>query len=1416
MKAPKQQDQLEQSTFLSGGGEMGARIRSFDWANTPLGPSEKWPQSLRSAISILLASRAQIVLFWGSELVALYNDAYAPVFGSKHPWALGKPARECWAEIWHDTLGPLFLGVLRSGEAFYAQDHPFFLERHGYLEETYFDVSYDPVRAEQGAVGGIFCIVSETTGRVLERRRLQTLRALSACSFSEPKTAKQACEAIADTLGAENPDVPFALIYVVDADGKTARLEAAAGIEKGLLHSPLKIPIATRPDGTVWPLDVVLMSNRPVSIDTTLMPNLPSGAWNEPPRSCLILPLAAPGQSVPTAFLVAAVSPRRPLDEPYQNFYYTIAGHISTALANARAYEAERKRADGLAELDRAKTTFFSNVSHEFRTPLTLMLGPVEDALSLDLDPPLREELKVVRRNGLRLLKLVNTLLDFSRIEAGRIRAVYEPIDLGAYTAELASLFRSAIERAGLALVVDCPPLPEPVYVDREMWEKIVLNLISNALKFTFEGRIAVKLHPSDKQVELQVCDTGTGIAESELPHIFERFHRIRGARARTHEGAGIGLALVAELTRFHGGTVCVQSEVGKGTAFGISIPRGSTHLPADRISTRRSEIHDKSAADAFTAEANRWISIEPEEGRSAVDLSNRARNSIPDSEFSARIIVIDDNADMREYVKRILSKRAPGNRWTVDAYSDGKAALDAARENLPDLVLSDIMMPVLNGFDLLRELRSQAATRDIPIILLSARADEESRVRGLLAGADDYLFKPFTARELTARIEAHLKLARLRREATLEIEAARRRNDEILSSISDAFVVYDLEFRFTYVNDRALDFFRKTREDLLGRCLWDVHPGWVGTYSYAQLQSAMTERLPVHFESFDETSGRWYESHVYPSEGGITVIFEDISERKQAEAALLASERQLRLVTDNIPVFIVYCDPELRYRFVNHPYAERFGLRPEDILGKRIPDVLGDEAYAAFGEYVDKALAGQTVEFEVGIPYSGIGLHYMDCAYVPDLAPDGSVRGFYGLISDVTERKHAEEEIARLLSEEQAARTQAEEASRFKDEFLATVSHELRTPLNSMLGWLHLLRLGTLDDESSRSAIEIVHRNAQAQIQLIEDILDVSRIITGKLRLDLRRVDLISVIHAALDIVLPAAEAKGIEIINTFVPGSTFVRGDPNRLQQVAWNLLSNAVKFTPMGGRVAVTLARNDAVAQIAVSDTGQGIDPEFLPHVFERFRQGDASTRRLHTGLGLGLAIVRHLVESHGGSVSAQSAGPGQGATFTVTLPVAAAAAVKEPATSRLLQQAAADQNSAFGQSLTGLRVLAVDDEPDAREMLALLLNELGAEIRTCGSAAETLSVLSEWRADVLLADIGMSVQDGYDLIRQVRALPADRGGNVPAVALTAYARAEDHARVLAAGFQIHLPKPVDPHVLASVVARAAGRRGTTTLG
>jgi signal transduction histidine kinase len=456
-----------------------------------------------------------------------------------------------------------------------------------------------------------------------------------------------------------------------------------------------------------------------------------------------MLPLTRPGLPHPYGVLIAGVSPRRALDDRYRGFFELAADHISTAIANARALEEQRRRAEALAELDRARTAFFSNVSHEFRTPLTLMLGPLEDLLGGRHGPVTDEQRaqhQIVYRNALRLLKLVNSLLDFSRIEAGRMQATFEPIDLAAVTIELASMFRSAVERAGLHLVVDCPPLSTPVHVDRGMWEKIFLNLLSNAFKFTLEGRITIRLRAAGDMVELDVADTGCGIPADELPNVFKRFHRVPGARARSHEGTGIGLALAQELARIHGGAITVNSVLGAGTTFTVAIRTGTAHLPQDRITTQPQAT--TLSVSAFVDEADRWTPRDDETPGGAVSSSLAG----------ARVLVADDNADLRGYLARVL-----GKHWRVEAVADGEAALTAARRELPDLVVTDVMMPGLDGFALLRELRADERTRHVPVIMLSARAGEEARVEGLHAGADDYLVKPFSALELVARVQSQL-----------------------------------------------------------------------------------------------------------------------------------------------------------------------------------------------------------------------------------------------------------------------------------------------------------------------------------------------------------------------------------------------------------------------------------------------------------------------------------------------------------------------------------------------------------------------------------------------------------------------------------------------------------------------------------
>jgi PAS domain S-box-containing protein len=786
--------------LFSGGGEMGERMRAFDWASTSLGPVEGWSQSLKSAVSICLTSRFPIVLMCGPDLTVLYNDAYIPILGRKHPHlALGRPGREAWGEIWN-LIGPMLEGVLATGKATWSDDQLLVIDRAGFLEETYFTFSYSPFGMEAGRVEGIFTAVSITTEHVIGQRRLRTLRDLAG-HVADARSPAEACVSAARTL-ADNPsDVPFALLYEVDRHRERADLVGFTGLEAGARAAPISVDLLEEASG--WPVGEVARRGRVVVLTDVRerFGDLPGGSWEASPHSAVLLPLAQAGQGMPYGVLVVGVSPRRALDESYRGFFELVAGHVSSAVANAQAYEAAKQRAEQLAELDQAKTAFFSNVSHEFRTPLTLMLAPLEDALASATRALAGENLATVHRNGLRLLKLVNTLLDFSRIEAGRVQARFEPVDLSALTAELASAFRSLVERAGLELVVDCPPLPAPVWVDREMWEKVALNLLSNAFKFTFAGRIAVRARWLGEAVEVSVSDTGTGIQPEELPRIFERFHRVQGARGRSIEGTGIGLALVQELVKLHGGTVRAESTPGQGTTFTVRLPTGTAHLPAEALERPRTLLSTANGTGVFLREAAGWLS-EGERAASGPALesasaasSGQATPLMHAAPREARVLVADDNADMLAYVERLLR----GQGWEVEAVRDGQAALEAARARPPDLVLSDVMMPRLDGFGLLRALRAEPATHTVPIILLSARAGEEATVEGLEAGADDYLTKPFSARELLARVGAALAISRLRQEAlrteraqAAELEAKQALLNAVLQQMPAGVIVAD------------------------------------------------------------------------------------------------------------------------------------------------------------------------------------------------------------------------------------------------------------------------------------------------------------------------------------------------------------------------------------------------------------------------------------------------------------------------------------------------------------------------------------------------------------------------------------------------------------------------------------------------
>ncbi|MEV4252340.1 SpoIIE family protein phosphatase [Spirillospora sp. NPDC049652] len=738
---------------------IGGDLARVDWTATPLGAPETWPQSLRTAVSILLSSKFSMWMAWGPQLTFFCNDAYRhDTLGQKYPWALGRPAREVWAEIW-DDIGPRIDTVLTTGQATWDEGLLLFLERSGYTEESYHTFSYSPLRDDAGNVVGMLCVVIEETQRVIGERRLATLRDLGS-DPSVVRTQQEMLDFASEQLDRNPHDLPFTLTYLFEDDGG-ARLASATGVPAGHSAAAEHLPAGAEDP---WPVAALAREESAlVSLDGGLFDDLPARLWDRPPKQALVVPLLQQGD-VPYGFMVAGLNRYRSLDEDYRSFVELVAGHVATGIASARSYQAQQRRAEELAELDRAKTTFFSNVSHEFRTPLTLIMGPVQELRQrlADADPRVREELDVIHRNGLRLGKLVNTLLDFSRIEAGRVQARYEPVDLSAVTAELASVFRSAIDKAGLEFHVDCPPLPEPVYIDRAMWEKVLLNLLSNALKFTFDGSVRVTTRAEDGAAVVVVEDTGIGVAEEEMPRLFERFHRIENARSRSNEGSGIGLALVKELVGLHGGAITATSTEEEGTRFTIRLPFGSAHLPAHAVLEEAGAGVPTTAADPFVQEALRWLPDEPASSAPAEvreDTDPGADALTVSHGPSARVLVADDNADMREYLARLLA----GAGYEVRTVEDGRQALDAVRVDPPDLVVSDVMMPGLDGLALVSALRTDPRTAAVPVLLLSARAGEEASIEGLRAGADDYLVKPFVAAELLARVRANIELARLR-----------------------------------------------------------------------------------------------------------------------------------------------------------------------------------------------------------------------------------------------------------------------------------------------------------------------------------------------------------------------------------------------------------------------------------------------------------------------------------------------------------------------------------------------------------------------------------------------------------------------------------------------------------------------------
>jgi signal transduction histidine kinase/DNA-binding response OmpR family regulator len=1153
-------------------------IASFDWSSTPIGDYAQWPESLKTTVRILLTSRFAMWMGWGDELTFLYNDSYAPTLGVKHPWALGKPAREVWAEIWPD-LDVRVRQVLSTGIATWDEGLMLFLERSGYTEETYHTFSYSPLSDDAGAVKGMLCVVAEETDRFIGDRRLATMREL-ASALAAARTEAEVLTVVEHTLGNNAKDLPFSMVYLVDESGN-ARLAARTGIDATHRAAPANIDILNA--DSPWSIASAIGDASPLVVDdlSSTFGDVPRGAWDIPPQRAVIVPISPRAGPLATGVFISGVNPYRRLDEGYRGFVELVAGQIGASLANARSFEEEKARAEALAEIDRAKTAFFSNVSHEFRTPLTLLLGPIEEALRRGETPDAtRTDLLVAYRNALRLLKLVNSLLDFSRIEAGRMRAAYVPTDLAALTSDLASAFRSAVERAGLKMTVNARALAEPVFVDRDMWEKIVLNLVSNAFKHTFAGGITVDVDGDNGGAKVRIVDTGVGIPAEQLPRVFERFHRVPNARSRTHEGTGIGLALVQELVRLHGGSIEVESEEATGSAFTVHIPFGSAHLPRDLIHEAPASPKSDAGTMSFVEEALRWLPEEQESQNAKLPANETANVSSP------LVLLADDNADMRDYVARLC--RAQG--WRVDAVGDGAVALERALRDRPDVVLTDVMMPGLDGFELLRALRGEATTATIPIIMLSARAGGDAKVEGLDAGADDYLVKPFAANELVARVSSHLTLSRLRREAevmhadeTQLISTLQRVGAAVTAELDKEAVVQLVTDEATQLTGAQFGAFFYNATDDAGEAYM--------LYTVSGVPREMFSRFPMprNTKVFEPTF-----------RGTGIVRSDDITKDPR--------------YGHNGPY---YGKPAGHLPVVSYLAAPVIA-RSGEVLGGLF---FGHGEPARFTERHERLITGVASWAAVAIDNANLY---------------------------EAEKRSKREALAAKQEAERANRAKTEFLATMSHE-LRTPLNAIAGHLQLIEMGIH----GPLTNDQ-RSALDRIDRSQRHLLRLINDVLNLARIETGHLDYSIERVDVQSVVTELEPLIGPQLVAKGLfyEVQSRGEP--VIVRADREKLGQILLNLLSNAAKFTAAGGRITLTMSRiSDGIAEIAVSDTGVGIPREKVETVFEPFVQVNRSHSQPKEGAGLGLAISRDLARGMGGELVAEST-EGVGSVFRLRLP------------------------------------------------------------------------------------------------------------------------------------------------------------------
>ncbi|KND04770.1 PAS domain S-box protein [Spizellomyces punctatus DAOM BR117] len=1475
---------------LAGGGIMGEMLRNFDWSNTPLGRISSWPQSLLTAVSLTMCSMFPMAIWWGPQFVLIYNDAYKPIAGSKHPWLFGKAGSEAWSEIW-DTLEPMAQSVMQ-GERCYSEDHLLFMVRNGYPEETYHTWSYVPIRQEDGSVGGLLNPTFEATGRVVAERRLKTLREFGARTATA-KSVPEVCSIAADVMNDSHHDITFAFIYTCSVDNTGCqpkmqqansrtgniklhklKLISAVGVEHGCSASPDNVTIdllGDPPEDEIWPFHEACAKKAVVEVyDQQLIGGIEGRGWGEKSRITVVCPITANDGDDILGVLVAGLSARRPYDEDYRTFMELLCRQTATSIATVRAYEEEYQRAEALAMIDRAKTAFFSSVSHELRTPLTLILGPVDDLLGERSQPLNKRQLDLVHlinRNAQRLLKLVNSLLDFSRIEAGRMQATFKETDLVTFTADLASLFRSAIEKGGVQYIVDCELDGRTVWVDRDMWEKIVLNLIGNAFKFTLQGSIKVSLHPNEDKsgVIFAVEDTGTGIPSHEISRIFERFHRVDGQKGRSHEGSGIGLALTQELVRLHGGTVELRSVYGQGSTFSVFLPYGTSHLPQDRLSETNEDVSDyiieskRSYGYAMVEEAKRWLSLSDDdtaEHSSTADSTESSvpSNTVPSTTRGSKVLLADDNSDMRRYVKTLLSKW-----WVVTDVADGQQALDAIKQEMPDIIVSDVMMPVLDGYGLLKVIRSLPESKMLPVILLSARAGEEARVDGLQLGADDYLEKPFSAKELVARVHTHLELGKLRVELERRVNERTRELAEsewrykVLASLSPVGIFRsDMKGQITYANDKwwEISMHDREKDPAAVNFIESIHPE---DRKRCQLhwQDAMNGRqCNIEFRWKNTRTGveRWClgATMIEYDEAGNPVghigTCTDVTERK-------------RLEKERLDVL------EMAEKYQRRRAEEAEAVKKQQEL------------------FIDMTC------HELRNPLNGI-YHNADLLHESLEKVQKEVDGLHKTVESV-------EDIKLPASAPVTNSPVTRQTSKPKDNMIQSVKKVTR--------WLGAEVINDLE------AVETITLCAQHQKQIADDVLHMSKISMNLLVLAQLEFQPRVEITKVLRMFDTEVKLKNIDLQYNIGTGYEalsvdWVRGDPTRLAQIMINILTNAIRFTEKAEvkKVVVTLdasetppslpnqpsskgaawdgmvssgseddekadmqslsssrstsssatirnvqvpaapvpssspatSANAIYVQVTIADSGLGMTPEEQAMLFRRFAQASPKTYADFGGSGLGLFISKRLVELQGGNIGVDSI-KGQGTTFTFfvkyetverraesDIGVEGATGSRQPSqppaaqsrwTSRLPAQTPENNPAEMVDGEVKISILIVEDNMVNQKVLKRQLETLGYSTQVANHGAEAIDILQrqERAFDIILMDIEMPVMDGLQATVKIREIYGNRW-RIPIVAVTGNARREHLDKALQAGMDDVMVKPYVKKDLVEKIEMLVQRR------